>query len=85
MKITAELSLYPLATPDYKEIIQQYIDRLHTFKHIEVRTHALSTEIFGDYESIMKAVQEATRTVFERQEGVILVAKYLNADRSKAS
>lgn len=80
MVITAELSLYPLKA-DYVPTIQSYIEKLHQFEGIEVRTHALSTEVFGEFSQVMKAVQAATQRVFEHDQAAVLVAKYLNKDR----
>ena len=80
MNITAELSLYPL-NEGFKPVIIDYIEQLHTFDGLEIRTHALSTEIFGDYETVMSAIQATTRTVFESDSGIVLAAKYLNRDR----
>ncbi|NNC55589.1 MAG: hypothetical protein HKO07_07705 [Pseudomonadales bacterium] len=80
MLITAELSLYPLDA-QFKAPIRAYIDALNKVDDIEIRTHALSTEIFGEYDVVMQAVQAATRSVFEQDGAAVLVAKYLNRDR----
>ncbi|MBT8140165.1 MAG: thiamine-binding protein [Gammaproteobacteria bacterium] len=80
MLITAELSLYPLDA-NYKLPIRNYIDTLKGIEELEVRTHALSTELFGEYDVVMQAVQKATRQVFEQDDAAVLVAKYLNRDR----
>lgn len=80
MNITAELSLYPL-TGDYVPTIQAYIEELNTIAGLEVRTHALSTEVFGEYSAVMLAIQNATHTVFCADPAAVLVAKFLNRDR----
>ena len=80
MNITAELSLYPL-TDDYVPTIRSYIDALNAEDGLEVRTHALSTEIFGELELVMEAIQTATEKVFKEEPAAVLVAKYLNRDR----
>ena len=86
MKISAELSLYPLNN-EYKPTIRAYIKSLEAFSveksaDLDIRTHALSTEIFGEYDQVFAAIQQATKTVFEMDNGVVLIAKYLNKDRS---
>lgn len=81
MKISAELSLYPLSS-DFKPAIRGYIKQLEGCADLTVRTHALSTELFGEYDAVMKAVNETTKAVFELDNTVVLVAKYLNTDRS---
>lgn len=80
MMISAELSYYPL-TADYKPPIHDYISALQQFDALEVRTNALSTELFGEYELVMQAVQQATLAAFEKENGAVLVAKFLNRDR----
>ena len=80
MQITAELSFYPLCD-DYIAPIKAYIEALNQIDGLEVRTHALSTELFGDYDIVMQAIQETTKKAFETDGGVVLVAKYLNRDR----
>jgi uncharacterized protein YqgV (UPF0045/DUF77 family) len=80
MNITAELSLYPL-TDDYVPTIRSYIDALNAVDGLEVRTHALSTEIFGEFSLVMEAIQTATEVVFKEEPAAVLVAKYLNRDR----
>ena len=80
MNITAELSLYPL-TDDYVPTIRTYIDVLNKVDGLEVRTHALSTEIFGKFSLVMGTIQTVTEMVFEEEPAAVLVAKYLNRDR----
>jgi len=80
MQITAELSFYPLCD-DYIVPIKAYIEALNQIEDLEVRTHALSTELFGDYDVVMRAINQTTRKAFETDGGVVLVAKYLNRDR----
>ena len=76
MNITAELSLYPL-TGDYVPTIQAYIDELNTIDGLEVRTHALSTEVFGEYTLVMQTIQALTYTVFCADPAAVLVANML--------
>lgn len=80
MNITAELSLYPLMG-DYAPTIQAYIDELNTIDGLEVRTHALSTEVFGEYSAVMTAIQKATYAVFCGDSAAVLIAKFVNRDR----
>ncbi len=80
MIISAELSLYPLSA-DYEPVIRYYIAALRAFEALDVRTHAMSTEIYGDYDTVMAAIQSATRAVFEQDNSAVLVAKFLNRDR----
>lgn len=80
-KISAELSLYPLKRECRQDILD-YLQKLREYDGIEVRTHALSTEVFGEYDLVMAAIGAVTREIFETDSSVVLVAKYLNKDRS---
>ena len=80
MYITAELYLYPLIVY-YVPITQVYIADLIPTDVIWVHTHALSTEVYGEYSVVMKAIQTATEKVFSADPSAVLVAKYLNRDR----
>ena len=80
MNITAELSLYPL-TGNYVPTIRSYIAALNAVDGLEVRTHALSTEIFGEFSLVMETIKTMTEVVFKEEPTAVLVAKYLNRDR----
>jgi uncharacterized protein YqgV (UPF0045/DUF77 family) len=84
MNITAELSLYPLMA-NYVPTIQSYIDELNAIDELEIRTNALSTEVFGEYTLVMQTIQDLTYTVFCAEPAAVLVAKYVNRDRRDES
>jgi uncharacterized protein YqgV (UPF0045/DUF77 family) len=52
MRAAVEISMYPL-TGEYRPPIQAFIDRLNTHSGLEVRTNALSTQIWGPLDEIM--------------------------------
>jgi uncharacterized protein YqgV (UPF0045/DUF77 family) len=81
MKISAELSLYPLRETPIP-LIEQYIKLLNQQPDIEVRTNSMSTQIFGEYEAVMRAIQICTQEAFSTDSSVSLVCKFLNVDRS---
>ena len=83
MVITAELSLYPL-NENFVPPIKFYIEALNRVPGLEVRTNALSTELYGEYDVVMDAVQQATKTAFEKTGSMVLMAKYLNKDRRQS-
>jgi uncharacterized protein YqgV (UPF0045/DUF77 family) len=55
MHSAVEISMYPL-TGDYRPLIQAFIDRLNTYPELIVRTNALSTQIWGDLDHVMKVL-----------------------------
>lgn len=79
MNISVEVSMYPLDV-HYLAPIQAYIDRLHQFEDIRVRTNSMSTQVFGPYEAVMKAISIANKHAFLEEEKVVFVMKMINAD-----
>ena len=78
--ITAELSPYPLDS-GYAPTVRAYIEELQQFESLDIRCHAMTTEIFGEYNLVMRAIETATGIVFEREDATVLVAKLINRDR----
>ena len=79
MKISAELSLYPL-TEEFGTPILRFIEKLASDPDIEIRRNTMSTQIFGEYEMIMDLVKNELKPVFELDETVVLVVKIVNKD-----
>jgi uncharacterized protein YqgV (UPF0045/DUF77 family) len=79
MRITVELSLYPLA-PDFVAHITDFIVELRREPGIEIVTNQMSTQVRGEFDVVMPAISRCTRSVMERVHPVVLVAKFLNAD-----
>jgi uncharacterized protein YqgV (UPF0045/DUF77 family) len=64
MRVTIELSLYPLRE-DYTGIIIQLIKDLKAYESIAVHTTAMSTYISGDYEEVFAILCKELKTVYE--------------------
>ena len=62
MKVTIELSLYPLQE-DYTGIIIDFINGLKAREGLTVRTTSMSTYISGDYDHVMSVVNSALKHV----------------------
>lgn len=80
MRITAELSLYPLASEEPIARITGFVRDLRTQPGIEVLTNQMSTQLRGEMEDVQRAVDTCMKAVMESGDRVVLVAKYLNAD-----
>lgn len=78
MKASVEISYYPLKE-EYIAPIQGFIDRLHEYKAIRVRTNTMSTQVFGEYFEMMEIITREIHTSFELP-GSIFVMKIINAD-----
>jgi len=81
MKLAADLSLYPL-NEDYIPPIDAIIARLESYPQVEVRRNALSTQVFGEYDEVMRVVQTEMKRSF-REHKAVLVAKFVCTDRSE--
>lgn len=78
MKASVELSYYPLKE-DYIPSIQEFIDRLRTYSNISVETNGMSTQVFGDYDELMRILVLEMKKSMEIPSSVF-VMKVINAD-----
>ncbi len=79
MKASAEISMYPLSR-DYEGLILDFIARLRGYDELDVKVNSLSTQIFGDYDVIMQALQQEIRLSFQQGVTTSMVIKVLNVD-----
>ena len=77
MKIAADISLYPLDA-DFIPPIDDVIARLNCHPGLEVVTNPMSTQVRGEYDIVMAAVQQEIRTTFERVPKAVFAIKILN-------
>ena len=77
METSVEITLYPL-TENYLEVIQDFIDRLNTYPHLHIATNAMSTQVFGPYQAVWRALtteMERTHTAVPQASFVIKALK----------
>lgn len=79
MKISVELSLYPL-DDQFLPIIQDIVERLMGDQRVEAIVNTMSTQLFGDFESVMAVVNEIVEYSFKTYGKQVFVAKFLNSD-----
>lgn len=79
MKISVEISMYPLQ-PAYETPILQFIQRLRTHPELTVRTNSMSTQVFGEFEELTRALTAEIKTSFEEGIPSIMVMKWVNLD-----
>ena len=80
MELSAELSLYPL-TGDVDTSVLTFIEDLHESGEISVVTNTMSTQISGDWDAVMSAVNIALKRSSQRIDRQVLVVKYLPRHR----
>jgi uncharacterized protein YqgV (UPF0045/DUF77 family) len=79
MRITAELSLYPLQD-DFTGPIKDFIHTLRRQPGIEVVTNQLSTQLRGEFDAVTAAINACLKASMTGEQPVVLVAKYVGAD-----
>jgi len=79
MQLSVEISKYPLAD-DYIGPITGFIEQLNTYADMTVLTNTMSTQLFGEYEAVMQALQECIKWSFERYGKVVFVCKFIHGD-----
>lgn len=79
MDVAVEISLYPLAD-DYIPPIQSVIDRLNTHAGIRVETNSMSTQVFGEYATVMQVLNDEVRRTFDAEPKAVFVMKMFNLD-----
>ena len=81
MKISVELTLLPLKD-NYKNAIKKFIIKLRSlgFKVLE---NPMSTQVYGEYDALMSALQHAVKESFEKEPSVVVNMKIIKGDRSE--
>ena len=80
MKISIELTLLPLQN-DFEEHIIAFIKKLRA-SNFTVLENPLSTQIYGDYDSLMPFLTKEIKTSFENQDNAVINLKIVKSDRS---
>lgn len=83
MKISIELSLYPLAMDNFKHEIWAFIKRLRQVEGLSVITNGMSTQVFGDYDLAVTNVMREIKHVHTTTDSAVFVCKFINGDRSE--
>ena len=76
MKLTAEMSLYPLQE-EFLPIIQAFIDALFANSRLTVVSNAMSTLVSGDYDQVFAAVSDALAASTRQFGKQVLVVKFI--------
>ena len=77
MKVAVDISLYPL-TEDFIPPIQDVIERLNQHDGVSVVTNPMSTQLRGEFEDVMSALQQEVKTTFEQTPKAVFAIKILN-------
>ena len=82
MKCSLEISMYPINN-NFKPAIIDFIKRLRKHPFISIETNGMSTQVFGDYNRVMKAINSEIKNTFTREEKVVFNMKVINGNLSE--
>ena len=82
MKVQAEVSVYPLRTPDVGERVVQFLKRLQR-PGLELEVGRMSTQVTGECKLLFEAFGDAFHDVADNQDA-LLVLKVSNACPAKS-
>ena len=77
MRVAVDISLYPL-DEDFIPPIRDVIERLNGYDELEVVTNPMATQLRGEYEVVMSALNKEIGATFEQVPKAIFVIKILN-------
>ncbi|WP_437823654.1 hypothetical protein [Tenacibaculum mesophilum] len=80
MKISVELTLSPLQN-EFEEPIINFIKKLRA-SGLTVLENPLSTQVYGDYDTVMRLVTTELKNAFELIDNGLLFMKIVKTDRS---
>ena len=78
MKCSLEISMYPLSA-SYEEPIIKFIKKLRSHPFVKVETNGMSTQVFGDYDHIMRAINQEMKATFLTNDKVVFTLKMANS------
>jgi uncharacterized protein YqgV (UPF0045/DUF77 family) len=78
MKASVEISYYPLQ-PEFVTPILGFIKRVRSHSAIEAVTNGMSTQVFGEFNTVMEILTREIEKSFELPHSVFIL-KIVNAD-----
>ena len=80
MNISVELTFSPLQD-DFEQHIIDFIKKLRS-SGLTFLENPLSTQVYGDYDDVMNALNSEIKTAFELMDNGLLFMKIVKTDRS---
>lgn len=72
MKVTVEISLYPLHN-EFEQIVIDYINSLQSHEEIVLMVNGLSTQVIGEYDHVMKTLNDLNKITLSKYRSVIIM------------
>lgn len=80
MDISVELTLTPIQD-NYEPAIKNFIKKLRA-SGLTIKENPLSTQVYGDYDKVMKILNTEIKTAFEAIDRGLMYVKIVKTDRS---
>lgn len=77
MRVAVDISLYPLKE-EFLTPIQDVIRRLNEHESVAVETNAMSTQIRGEYDDVMRVLNQEIKRTFEQVPKAVFAIRILN-------
>lgn len=77
MRVAVDISLYPLDA-DFIPPIKDVIERLNGHEGVEVWTNAMSTQLVGEYATVMRVLHAEIGRTFESLPKAVFTIRILN-------
>lgn len=81
MKVSVDISYYPV-TDRFIPPIVDFIHRMQEKEGIEVERNTMSTQIFGEFDTVMKALTEEMKLSFELPNSMFVLKVFNDDTRS---
>ncbi len=78
MLCSVEISMYPLKE-DFKPSIIAFIKNLRKYSFLKVDVNGMSTQVFGEYKSLMNAINTEMENTFLNENSVVFNLKVINS------
>jgi uncharacterized protein YqgV (UPF0045/DUF77 family) len=82
MFVSIEVSLYPLKK-EFIQLIDDFINSLEKYDKIEIRTNVMSTQLFGEFDDLMKILKVEIEKAFKKEINSVFNLKIINGDSRK--
>ena len=82
MQISIEVSVYPLSE-NFISPFDNFISCLKMYDSIEVRTNNMSTQLFGEFDDIIKILKVEMEKTFKNETNSAFNLKIVNGDSRK--
>ncbi|WP_299789477.1 hypothetical protein [uncultured Shewanella sp.] len=79
MKLTAEISCYPLQD-NYLDPIRWFIGRVDSYANIERKTNAMATQVCGEYGDVMSMLAVEMQAAHEKWGKAVFVCKFIGGE-----